>query len=523
MAIKITYATLSADDPELHAAFDQAIERVTAEFGQTHPQYIGSEKRFGSATFEDRSPIDTRICLGHFQKGTRQDAKDAIAAARAAFPAWSHLPYQERNKILHRAGDLIHERVLDLSALVVIETGKSRVEAMGEVEESADLIHWYAKMMEDNNGFVIKMGSYNPAKDENYSVLRPYGVWAVVAPFNFPMALAVGPIAAALTMGNTVVFKCASDTPYIGVKIQEAFRDAGVPAGAINYITGGGGTVGAELVENPGVDGITFTGSFDIGYHSVFKTFSKTYPKPVIVEMGGKNPAIVMPSADLDVAALGVTRAAFGLDGQKCSACSRVYVHESIKDAFLQKLVETTRRVAVVGDPRKKETFMGTVINQNAYNDYQRFMAKARADGNVIYGGNVLTEGDFAHGYFVEPAIVVGLPEDHELVKQELFVPILHVGTFKTLDEALDKANNTEYGLTAGFFSKVEEEIQTFFDRIEAGVTYVNRAAGATTGAWPGIQTFGGWKASGSSGKNIGGPHTIQLYGREQSRTRIIG
>ncbi len=141
----------------------------------------------------------------------------------------------------------------------------------------------------------------------------------------------------------------------------------------------------------------------------------------------------------------------------------------------------------------------------------------------MIYGGNVLTEGDFAHGYFVEPAIVVGLPEDHELVKRELFVPILHVGTFTTLDEALDKANATEYGLTAGFFSKVEEEIQTFFDRIEAGVTYVNRAAGATTGAWPGIQTFGGWKASGSSGKNIGGPHTIQLYGREQSRTRIIG
>jgi 1-pyrroline-5-carboxylate dehydrogenase len=212
---------------------------VTAGFGQTHPQYIGGQKRFGDVTFEDRSPIDTNICLGKFQKGTRQDAKDAIAAARAAFPAWSHMPYQERNKILHRAGDLIHERVLDISALVVIETGKSRVEAMGEVEESADLIHWYARMMEENNGFAIKMGSYNPAKDENVSVLRPYGVWAVVA----VQLLMAGCRAAAPRHDGTMVAH-APDTP-------DPMMIQGFMTG-IRRCHHHGGARRRELVKNPG-------------------------------------------------------------------------------------------------------------------------------------------------------------------------------------------------------------------------------------------------------------------------------
>ncbi len=520
---KITYTTLSADNEELHIEFEAALQKVSAEFGQTHPQFIGGEKRTGRPTFESRSPIDTSIVIGHFQRGTRQDAQDAIAAARACFPEWSSTPWQERCAILERVANLISERIYDLAAAMVMEMGKNRIEALGEVEESADLIRWNVRMMRENNGYVKQMGSYDPKKDENYSVLRPYGVWAVISPFNFPMALAVNPAAAAMLMGNTVVWKYSSDTPFVGVKVTQLFLDAGVPAGVLNYVTGGGGSVGAELIDNPGVDGITFTGSYDVGYNMVYKRFAKQYPKPVIVEMGGKNPAIVMPSADLDVAAMGTVRAAFGMDGQKCSACSRVYVHEDIKDAFLGRLLETTRRVVKVGDPREREVFMGPVVNQNAYEDYKRYVAKAKADGEVLYGGEVVTEGKLANGYYVQPTIFTGVPEDHELVKHELFLPILYVGTFKTLDEALEKANDTEYGLTAGFFSNDEQEIQQFYDNIQAGVVYVNRAAGATTGAWPGIQTFGGWKSSGSTGKNIGGYYTMPLYGREQSRTRIIG
>ncbi len=520
---KITYATLKADNEELHAEFDKALAKVSAGFGQTHPQFIGAEKRLGRETFESRSPIDTDLVLGRFQRGTREDSRDAIAAARAAYPGWSGTPWQERCAILSRVAESISEHLYELSALMVVETGKSRMEAMGEVEESADLIRWNVKQMQEHNGYNRPLGSFDPKKDINESVLRPYGVWAVISPFNFPMALAINPAAAALLMGNTVVWKFSSDTPYVGVRCTELFLEAGVPAGVLNYVSGGGGSVGAELIENDGVDGITFTGSYDVGYNMVYKKFAKAFPKPVIVEMGGKNPAIVMPSADLDVAALGTVRAAFGLDGQKCSACSRVYVHESIKAAFIDKLKATIDQIVVLGDPRERATFMGPVINRNAHEDFKRFTARAKADGEILYGGDVLTGGLYDKGYYVQPTVFTGVPEDHELVKHEMFLPILYVGTFQTIEEALKKANDTDYGLTAGFFSQKEDEIQYFYDHIEAGVVYVNRGAGATTGAWPGIQAFGGWKSSGSTGKAIGSYYTVPQYGREQSRTRIIG
>ncbi|MBN2470990.1 MAG: aldehyde dehydrogenase family protein [Anaerolineae bacterium] len=519
---KITYTTLSSDNEELHVEFEKAVERLMANLSQTYPQYIGDEKRTGRPTFESRSPIDTSIVLGHFQRGTREDSQAAIAAARASYAAWSSTPWQERCDILMKVADLISERVYDLSAVMVMEMGKSRIEALGEVEESADLIRWNASQMRENNGYVRKLGSFDPTKDENYSVLRPYGVWAVISPFNFPMALAVNPASAALLMGNTVVWKYSSDTPLTGIKVTELFLEAGVPAGVLNYVTGGGSSVGAELIDNPGVDGITFTGSYDVGYNMVYKQFAKEYPKPVIVEMGGKNPAIVMPSADLDAAVMGTIRAAFGMNGQKCSACSRVYVHEDVRDAFVEKLVANTEKVVVVGDPRDRKTFMGPVVNSPAFEDFKRFAAKAK-EGTVLCGGGVLTEGEFANGYYVEPTIFTGVAEDHELVKHELFLPILYVGTFRTIEEGLQMANDTEYGLTAGFFSQEEAEIQYFYDNIEAGVVYVNRAAGATTGAWPGIQAFGGWKGSGTTGKAIGSFYTMPQYGREQSRTRIIG
>lgn len=519
---KITYTTLSSDNEELHLEFEKSVDNVMANLGQTYPQYIGDEKRLGRPTFDSRSPIDTNIVLGNFQRGTREDAQDAIAVARANYDAWRSKPWQERCDILMKVADLISERVYDLAAVMVMEMGKSRIEALGEVEESADLIRWNVQQMRENNGYSKPLGSFDPAKDENTSVLRPFGVWAVISPFNFPMALAVNPASAALIMGNTVVWKYSSDTPLTGIKVTETFLDAGVPAGVLNYVTGGGSSVGAELIDNPGVDGITFTGSYDVGYKMVYKKFAKGFPKPVIVEMGGKNPAIVMPTSDLDQAAMGTARAAFGMDGQKCSACSRVYVHEDVRDAFIEKLVATSKQLAVVGDPRDRNAFMGPVVNSSAYEDFKRFAEKAK-DGEILLGGNVVTDGAFANGYYVEPTIFTGVDEEHELVKNELFLPILYVGTFKTIEEALQKANDTEYGLTAGFFSGIEEEVQYFYDHIEAGVVYVNRAAGATTGAWPGIQAFGGWKGSGTTGKAIGSFYSMTLYGREQSRTRIIG
>jgi 1-pyrroline-5-carboxylate dehydrogenase len=234
--------------------------------------------------------------------------------------------------------------------------------------------------------------------------------------------------------------------------------------------------------------------------------------------MGGKNPAIVTQKANMDEAAEGVVRAAFGFGGQKCSACSRVYVEKPVKEKFVSALVDYTKKLAVVGDPVRKATFLGPVINQGAVDTYLQAVEEARRDGVFLSGGNRLKSGGFEKGFFVEPVIVDNLPLTHRLFKDELFVPFLAIGTVGSLDEALRKANDTEYGLCAGIYSHDKGELERFFNSIQAGVTYVNRRAGATTGAWPGVNSFGGWKGSGSTGKSGLGPYYVQQFMHEQSR-----
>jgi 1-pyrroline-5-carboxylate dehydrogenase len=298
-------------------------------------------------------------------------------------------------------------------------------------------------------------------------------------------------------------------------------REAGIPDGVFNFITGSGGTAGQELVDNAGIDGIVFTGSKDVGMRMIRDNASRPVPRPLIIEMGGKNPALIMRTADLDKATDGVMRSAFGAQGQKCSACSRVYVSKAIRDEFMRLLVEKTKRIKI-GNPLNRDVYLGPVINEEAVKTYERAVAQARADGGkILTGGRRLTEGDFAYGHFVEPTVIDGLPPNHPLFSEELFVPITLVADILTLDEAIDLANGTEYGLTAGIFSQDDGEIARFFERIQAGVTYANRRAGATTGAWPGINSFGGWKASGSTGRGTGGPYYVQQFMREQSRVRI--
>jgi len=515
--MKITYATLSADNEELQAAFDAALERVRGELGRSYPMIIGSEERIGEQEFEDRSPIDRDIVVSRFPIGTRHDVRDAIADARAAFPAWRDLGWRRRIEIMRRAADLISERQFDYAALMAFEVGKNRLEALGDVEETADLLRYYSDEMERNEGFVKPMGSLSPS-EHTRSILKPHGVWAVISPFNFPMALAGGPAGGALIAGNTVVLKPSSDAPLMAYKFGEALRDAGVPAGVFNLVTGPGETVGAELQENAGIDGLVFTGSYEVGM-KLYAGFTRDYPRPIITEMGGKNPAIITASADLDEAAEGVMRSAFGFDGQKCSANSRVYVERSVARDFVVRLVDRAKSIAT-GDPTRRESWMGPVINERALAKFTDAVAEARRDGGTIeVGGEVLRGPDTERGYFPTPTVVTGLPLEHRLFRDELFVPFLVVGEVSSLDEALTHANATAYGLTAGIFSRNENEIKRFLDTIQAGVVYVNRRAGATTGAWPGIQSFGGWKGSGSSGKSGLGPYYVQQFLREQSQT----
>jgi 1-pyrroline-5-carboxylate dehydrogenase len=518
--MKITYATLSADNEELQSAFDAAVERVRGQLGEAYPMIIGAEERTRDETFDDRSPIDREIVVSRFPVGTRQDVQDAVDAARAAFPAWRDLGWRKRIELMRRAADLISERQFDYAAFMAFEVGKNRLEALGDVEETADLLRYYSDEMERNEGFSRPMGSLSPT-EKTRSVLKPHGVWGVISPFNFPMALAGGPAAGALIAGNTVVMKPSSDAPLMAYHFVQVLREVGVPDGVVNLVTGPGETVGAELEENPGIDGMVFTGSYEVGMR-LYKGFTRDFPRPIITEMGGKNPAIVTASANLDEAAEGVMRSAFGFDGQKCSANSRVYVDRAVAREFVDKLVERARSIAV-GDPTRRENWMGPVINERALRKFTDAVDEAKRDGGTIeIGGEVLRDEDTGRGYFPTPTVASGLPLSHRLFREELFVPFLVVGEVDSLEEALEASNSTAYGLTAGIFSSDQAEIRRFLDTIQAGVVYVNRRAGATTGAWPGIQSFGGWKGSGSSGKSGLGPYYVQQFMREQSQT-VIG
>jgi len=514
---RVTYATLSADNEDLHAAYEEGVRTARGWLGSTFPAYVGGEARTGGPTFDVVSPNDAGLRLGTFHEATGRDVDDAVAAAKAAFPAWSRTPWRERVALLRRAGDLISERSNELAALMSMEVGKNRLEALGDVEESADLIRYYCDQLEVNEGFDRKMGQLS-ASEQTRSVLRPYGVWAVISPFNFPMALAAGPAGGALVAGNTVVFKPSPHGSFTGVKLYECLRDAGLPAGAFHYLPGGD-EVGRAVVDHEGVDGITFTGSYEVGM-TIYKQFSKDYPRPAVCEMGGKNPAIVSAKADLDLAADGVMRSAFGFSGQKCSACSRVYVERAVAGEFAGKLADRAAKVAV-GDPVDRAVYMGPVIDAEAVERFEQAVKEAREQGRVLAGGEVLRGGGLPEGNYVAPTVVTDLPADHRLFKEELFVPLVAVSPVDSLDEALDLANDTEYGLTAGFYSTDDAEVRRFLDEIEAGVVYVNRRAGATTGAWPGVQPFGGWKGSGSSGKAGGGLYYVQQFLREQSQTVV--
>jgi 1-pyrroline-5-carboxylate dehydrogenase len=517
---RLTYSTMFDPPAELDARFEAALVRVRAALGAEHPLWIDGRAVSAPQDFEVRSPIDRDCLIGTFALGVEEHARAAVAAASRALPAWAATPHAKRAEFLLRAAALIEERVYDISSALALEVGKNRMESLGETQETADLIRWYVEQMLANDGF-DRLLPNDPLKgyvSRNRTVLKPYGVWVVIAPFNFPLALAGGPIGAALVAGNTVVFKVASDTSLAGWLLLEAFRDAGLPDGVINFVTGAGATVGDALVADPRVDGITFTGSYEVGMGIVRSFAARRWPHPCIAEMGGKNAAIVSRHADLDRSATGIVRSAFGLQGQKCSACSRVYVERPVADELRRRLVERTSAIAI-GDPTLKANWLGPVISAAAVARYERCTQALARDGEILAGGRVLRDGALARGNFVAPT-VASAPRSHPLWREEQFVPLVLVDEVDSVDEAIALANASDYGLTGGFYGAADE-IDGYLQRIEAGVVYVNRPQGATTGAWPGYQPFGGWKASGTTGKAIGSFYYLTQYMREQSQTIV--
>lgn len=518
MSFKITYSVLNADMTELHQQFDAAVKKVRSNLGREFPSWIGGKAYTSGKFLEDRNPANTNELLAKFHETPASELDRVMDIAVEAQKKWGFTPWQERAKIIRKAADLISERRMELSAIMALETGKNRLESLGDVEESADLFRYYAGQLEESQGFYKPLAKLSP-NENTRSQLRPYGVFAVISPFNFPLALSAGMSGAALLGGNSVVIKPSSETPWCAHGLFEALRDAGLPDGVFQVIYGGGASLGDPLVKHPKTAGVAFTGSSEVGM-ALMHAISAKYPKPALMEMGGKNATIVCAKADLEMAAEGCMKSAFGLSGQKCSALSRVYVHKSVKDQFLKLLVEKAEKIKI-GDPILVDTYVGPVINQKAWDRHMKAVSEAKKDGKILLGGeDIRAQGAFKDGYFVQP-VVAELPRGHRLFSDELFSPFLSIDTFDTLEEAIEVSNSVPLGLTGGIFSQDKKDVEYFFDHMEAGVLYSNRRTGATTGAWPGVQSFCGWKGSGSTGKGGCGPYYVSQFMREQSQTRM--
>ncbi|MGB9734121.1 MAG: aldehyde dehydrogenase family protein [Conexivisphaera sp.] len=517
---KVTY-TSSSLDKESNARYEEALSSVERELlGKGYPMKIGGRDIL-ALEYEVRSPVDMDIVVGRFQRGGRDEAIAALNSAVRAFDDWSRRDWRERAEVMRRVAEAVERRKFLIAAMMAYEVGKNRVEAVAEVNEALEAIRYYASLVEKEEGYVRRMAPGSPG-EETWSVARPRGPWFVISPFNFPAMLGSGMVQGALITGNTVVWKPSEEASLTAHLMYDAYVEGGVPTGAINLLTGPGELYEDVIVGDRRVAGIAFTGSKDVGHH-LYREFvaRQPYPKPVVLETGSKNPTVVTAKADLTKAVEGVARAAFGYGGQKCSATSRLYVQEEVKDEFMEALASYTRSLTV-GDPRKDGVFMGPLINARAYTNFARNVQEGMAaGGRLVTGGRQLRDGWMSRGFYVEPTIMDGVPEGHYLFRDELFMPLLVVAPFRDLDDAISKVNDTDYGLTAGIFSEDEDEVREFMEHVEFGVLYANRRGGATTGAWPGAQTFVGWKASGATGRGIGGPYYLLNFLQEQARTYV--
>ncbi|MBU2668078.1 aldehyde dehydrogenase family protein [Actinoplanes bogorensis] len=508
----INYSASSLQDAELDAAFEESLRSVRAEDAPTEPLHIDGADVTTAQTVERLDPC-TGDVVGRASAAGEDEIRRAVAAAKRAAGPWRRTAYGERLALIRAAREAYGKNLARIAAIVSAETGKTRLEAVGETHEVLDMIEHYCAQFERADGFATQQRTVSEG-ERNFDILRPYGVFAVIAPFNFPVALSVNMTVAALITGNTVVIKPSDKTPRSTAVVMKFLTEV-LPAGVLNVVHGGA-TTGAQLAATD-VDGIAFTGSAEVGWQLAATPSPSGLPRPLLAEMGGQNPVIVTASADLTDAASGIVRSAIGLSGQKCSGLRRIVVDRSVAGP-LRDLVAEKFAAVRVGDPLDASVGMGPLIDDAISNRVDEALAAAHRDGKVLTGGRVADD----KGNYFTPVLVADLPKDHPLTRQELFAPFVTVIEVDSFDEALDEANAVEYGLSAGIFSADQAEIDRFLDEIEAGITYVNRPAGATTGAWPGVQSFAGWKRSGSTGKGGLGTWYLQGFMREQNRT-IVG
>ncbi len=524
----------SGKENEFDELFDKAVVKVKEELlGKKFPLIINAEEIYLQNELIERSPIDGTV-LGIFQKASKTETIAAIESALKSFEEWRTIDYKKRVSIFRNAAQTLSKRKFEMAAVLSLENGKTRYESIGEVDEAIDFMNYYSNEMEKNKGYMrvgVLEGSRSksvtgfqgaPSSPEKVKILmKPYGVFGVIAPFNFPVSISTGMSVGAMITGNTVVFKPSSTdnmSMLTGFLLSKIFSDSGLPSGVFNYITGPGSEVGVELSSNKQISGIVFTGSKTTGISMIASSYAAGKQTVFIVEMGGKNPTIVSKYADIDKAVSGIASASFGYSGQKCSSCSRVYVNKEVKDEFIKKLIEKVS-LFKIGNPLQKDNFMGPLISNSAFLRYSEAVEEVKKSGKLLFGGNVIDTG--LKGAYVEP-VIAEISSDNILFKKELFLPFLVIDTYSEIEEALKKANDTEYGLTAGFYSSRTSEIKYFLKNINAGVVYVNREVSATTGAIVGFHTFVGWKGSGLTGKGTGSKFYLQQFMREQSQSQVI-
>jgi 1-pyrroline-5-carboxylate dehydrogenase len=490
-------------------AFRAALTRIEKRLPIQGKNRIGGKTVGASKHFESLNPCDFEHVVGRFPEGTVADADRALDAATRAFASWSRVPTAERSALVLRIAAILRRRKHEFSAMMVLEESKSWPEADGDTAEAIDFCEFYARAMEE----LALPQPMTPYPGERNELLHiPLGVCVVIPPWNFPLAILCGMTTAALVAGNTVVLKPSSDAAGIANMFFEACDEAGVPDGVLNFVTGGGSTVGNALVESPKTRLVAFTGSRGVGVQ-ISEKAGRVVPgqiwiKRAILEMGGKDFILVDETADVEDAANGIVAAAFGFQGQKCSACSRLIVHEKIHGDLLERVVAKTNALTV-GDVRDPKNAVGAVINAGAQKKILEYVGIGKKEGKIVAGG---TAGPKS-GYFVLPTVVDGIKPKARVACEEIFGPVLAVLKVKSFEDGITVANDSEYGLTGSLYSRVRERLQRGKQELHVGNLYLNRKC---TGALVGVHPFGGFNMSGTDSK-AGGREYLTLFTQQKA------